>query len=137
MLAAGGWALYTVLGKRLPLPPLPCRVKLAALIGGGALVLAPFAALEAAGGVVPDFGDGRLYAVLAFLAIVPSLGAYFCFDRLVAVAGPVRASMTLYVVPVFATLGAWPVLKEAPHLYHAVGFGFILCGVALSGMRRG
>jgi drug/metabolite transporter (DMT)-like permease len=34
-------------------------------------------------------------------------------------------------------LGAWPVLKEAPHLYHAVGFGFILCGVALSGMRRG
>jgi drug/metabolite transporter (DMT)-like permease len=137
VLAACGWALYTVLGKRLPLPPMPGRIKLASLIGGGALVLAPFAALEAASGVAPNFSDGRLYAVLAFLAIVPSLGAYFCFDRLVVIAGPVRASMTLYVIPLFATLGAWPVLKEAPHLYHAAGFGFILCGVALSGMRKG
>ncbi|MGO4476888.1 DMT family transporter [Massilia sp. 2TAF26] len=136
VLAAIGWSLYTVFNKRVPLPPLPGTVKLAALIGGGALVLAPFAALEAASGDVPSFGDGRLYVALGFLAIVPSLGAYFCFDRLVAVAGPARASMSVYLIPLFATLAAWPLLGEAPHLYHVAGFGMILAAVALSSRRR-
>ena len=136
VLAGCGWALYTVFNKRVPLPPLPSTVKLASLIAGGALVLAPFAALEAFTGTVPDFGDGRLYIALGFLAVVPSLGAYFCFDRLVALAGPTRASMSLYLIPLFATLAAWPLLKEAPHLYHVAGFAVILSGVALSSMRR-
>jgi drug/metabolite transporter (DMT)-like permease len=136
VLAAIGWSLYTVFNKRLYLPPLPGIVKLAALIGGGALVLAPFAALEAIRGETPPFGDGRLYVALAFLAIVPSLGAYFCYDRLVAVAGAARASMSVYLIPLFATLAAWPLLGEAPHLYHAAGFGMILLAVALSAKRR-
>jgi drug/metabolite transporter (DMT)-like permease len=136
ILAAVGWSLYTVFNKRLPLPPLPSTVKLAAMILGGALVLAPFAALEAASGSVPDFGDSRVYVALAFLAVVPSLGAYFCFDRLVALAGPARASMSVYLIPLFATLAAWPILKEAPHLYHAAGFGIILAGVVLSSVRK-
>ncbi|WP_229217386.1 DMT family transporter [Massilia forsythiae] len=136
VLAACGWALYTVFNKRVPLPPLPSTVKLASLIAGGALVLAPFAALEAWNGPTPDFGDARLYAALGFLAVVPSLGAYFCFDRLVSLTGPARASMALYLIPLFATLAAWPLLGEAPHLYHLAGFSVILGGVALAGMRR-
>jgi drug/metabolite transporter (DMT)-like permease len=137
VLAASGWALYTVFNKRVALPPLPAPVKMASLIAGGALVLAPFALLEAWSGPTPNFGDGRLYVALAFLAIVPSLGAYFCFDRLVSLAGPARASMALYLIPVFATLAAWPLLGEAPHLYHVAGFAVILGGVLLSSMRRG
>jgi drug/metabolite transporter (DMT)-like permease len=136
VLAACGWSCYTVLNKRLPLPPLPATVKLAALIGGGALVLAPFAVAEAARGSVADFTDGRLYAALAFLAVVPSLGAYFCFDRLVAATGPARASLTVYLIPLFATLAAWPLLHEPPHPYHAAGFGIILAGVVGASMRR-
>jgi drug/metabolite transporter (DMT)-like permease len=136
VLAAIGWSLYTVFNKRMALPPLPGTVKLAALIGGGALVLAPFAAIEAISGDLPSFGDGRLYVALGFLAIVPSLGAYFCYDRLVALAGPARASMSLYLIPLFATLAAWPLLGEPPHGYHAAGFGMILAAVALSSRRR-
>ena len=134
--AASGWALYTVFGRRMPLPPMPATVKLASLIGGGALVLLPFAALEAWTGATPNFGDARLYMALAFLAVVPSLGAYFCFDRLVGMAGPARASMSLYLIPLFATLAAWPLLGEAPQAYHAAGFGFILAGLVVSNMRR-
>jgi drug/metabolite transporter (DMT)-like permease len=136
VLAAIGWSLYTVFNKRVALPPLPGTVKLAALIGGGALVLAPFAAIEAVKDGLPDFGDGRLYLALGFLAVVPSLGAYFCYDRLVLLAGPARASMSLYLIPLFATLAAWPLLGEAPHGYHAAGFGMILAAVALSSRRR-
>lgn len=136
VLAACGWALYTVLGKRLPLPTLPSIVKLMALIGGGALVLAPFAVLEASLGSVANFHDPRLYIALGFLAVVPSLGAYFCFDRLVAIAGPARASLSVYLIPLFATLAAWPLLGEPPRLYHAVGFGIILASVLLASARR-
>lgn len=136
LFAACGWALYTVIGKRHPLPRMPGTVRLAALIGGGALVLAPFALLEAASGAVPDFGDGRLYVTLAFLAIVPSLGAYYCFDRLVGVAGAAGASVSIYMVPLYAALAAWPLLGEAPQAFQLAGFGLILGGVIMSGMKK-
>jgi drug/metabolite transporter (DMT)-like permease len=136
VLAAGGWAFYTVLGKHRPLPPLPDTVRLAALAAGGAVVLAPFAGLEAVAGAMPNFGDPRLYAALCFLAIVPSLGAYFCFDRLVTLTGPAGASLSMYMVPLFATLAAWPLLGETPHAFHVLGFSLILGGVALAGMQK-
>lgn len=74
-------------------------MRLTALIGGGALVLAPFALLETLGGAIPDFGDPRLYAALGLLAIIPSLGAYFCYDRLVRQVGATGASVSMYLVP--------------------------------------
>jgi drug/metabolite transporter (DMT)-like permease len=111
-------------------------VRLTALAAGGAVVLGPFAGLEAIGGAMPNFGDPRLYAALCFLAIVPSLGAYFCFDRLVTLTGPAGASLSMYMVPLFATLAAWPLLGEVPHVFHVVGFSLILGGVALAGMQK-
>lgn len=134
--AACGWALYTVFSKRRPLPPLPGMVRMMALIGGGALVLAPFAVLESAVGLAPNFSDPRLYAALAFLAIVPSLGAYFCYDRLVGMAGPAGASVSMYMVPLYAALVAWPLLGEALHAFHVTGFILILGGVMLAGMQK-
>ena len=50
LFAATGWALYTVLQKRLSLPAVPDSARLAALMLGGVLALAPFAAIEAATG---------------------------------------------------------------------------------------
>lgn len=136
VLAAAGWALYTVLGKRSLLPPMPGTVRLAALIGGGALVLAPFAAWEAASGAIPNPGDARLFGALCFLAIVPSLGAYFLFDRLVGLAGAAGASVSMYLVPLYASLAAWPLLGEMPQGFHAAGFGLILAGVILAGRQK-
>ncbi|CAL95680.1 DMT family transporter [Azoarcus olearius] len=134
--AACAWSLYTVLGRRRALGALPGEVKLAALIAGGALALAPFAALELASGAVPDFGDGRLYAALVFLAIVPSLGAYFCYDRLVERVGAAGASMSMYLIPLYAALAAWPLLGEVPAFFHVAGFALILGGVALAGLQK-
>lgn len=136
LLAACGWALYTVLGKRSQLPSLPATVRMATLMGGGALVLAPFALLESLSGATPDFGDGRLYGALCFLAIVPSLGAYLCFDRLVDKVGAAGASMSMYMVPLYATLAAWPLLGEAPQDFHMLGFALILGGVMLAKWKK-
>lgn len=135
LLAASGWALYTVLYKRLPMPELPDSLRLAALIGGGALALAPFAGIEAALGVTPPWSDPRLALTLLFLALVPSLGAYYAYGKLVRRAGPATAGLAMFLIPAYAALLSWPLLKEAPHLYHAAGFALILSGVKLASLR--
>ncbi|WP_232625887.1 DMT family transporter [Achromobacter deleyi] len=135
LLAATGWAFYTVLQKRLTLPAVPDGARLAAMMLGGAIALAPFAGIEAAAGATPPWSDPRLAAVLLFLAIVPSLGAYYVYGRLISRAGPATAGLSMFLVPVYAALLAWPLLGEAPQLFHAYGFVMILLGVKLASSR--
>ncbi|WP_302477451.1 DMT family transporter [Achromobacter animicus] len=135
LLAATGWAFYTVLQKRLTLPAVPDSARLATMMLGGALALAPFAGIEAAAGMAPAWTDPRLAAVLLFLAVVPSLGAYYVYGRLISVAGPATAGLSMFLVPVYAALLAWPLLGEAPQLFHAYGFAMILLGVKLAASR--
>lgn len=135
LLAATGWAFYTVLQKRLPLPAVPASARLAVMMLGGVLALAPFAGIEAAVGATPPWTDPRLAAVLLFLAVVPSLGAYYVYGRLISQAGPATAGLSMFLVPVYAALLAWPLLGEAPQLFHAYGFVMILIGVKLASSR--
>lgn len=135
LLAATGWALYTVLQKRLAQPAVPDGARLAAMMLGGAIALAPFAGIEAATGATPPWSDPRLAAVLLFLAAVPSLGAYYVYGRLISRAGPATAGLSMFLVPVYAALLAWPLLGEAPQLFHAYGFVMILLGVKLASSR--
>lgn len=135
LLAATGWAFYTVLQKRLTQPAVPDGARLAAMMLGGAIALAPFAGIEAATGATPPWSDPRLAAVLLFLAVVPSLGAYYVYGRLISRAGPATAGLSMFLVPVYAALLAWPLLGEAPQLFHAYGFVMILLGVKLASSR--
>ncbi|MFG0228363.1 DMT family transporter [Achromobacter sp. 413638] len=135
LLAATGWAFYTVLQKRLPQPAVPASAKLAVMMAAGALALAPFAAVETLTGAAPAWSDPRLAAALLFLAIVPSLGAYYVYGRLISLAGPATAGLSMFLVPVYAALLAWPLLGEAPQLFHAYGFVMILLGVRLASLR--
>ena len=41
----------------------------------------------------------------------------------------------MFLVPVYAALLAWPLLGEAPQLFHAYGFVMILLGVRLASLR--
>lgn len=135
LLAACGWALYTVLLKHSRLPALDQGVRLGALMLGGVLVLAPFAGVEAVIDGLPAFSDPRLAMTLGFLALVPSLGAYMLFGKLVSEAGPAVAGTSMFLVPLYAALLAWPLLGELPQLYHLAGMFLILPGMHLASMR--
>lgn len=135
LFAACAWSAYSILSRRRAANEVPGTVRLAALIAGGALMLAPFALAEAANGQIADFGDPRLYLALLALALVPSLGAYLCYDRLVRSVGSAGAGMSLYLVPLYTALAAWPLLGEVPQLFHGAGLGLILAGVVLSGLQ--
>ena len=129
------WVGYTLLARHRPvaLPPL---VGLAALAAGGALMLLPAAAVEllrhagGPGGALV-LTPGSVAAVL-FLGVVPSIGAYGGYARLVRSFGSARAALSMYGVPVYAVLLAALLLGEALHPYHAAGLLLILGGVSLS-----
>jgi drug/metabolite transporter (DMT)-like permease len=67
-----------------------------------------------------------------YVALFPSILAYLCFNRLVAVAGPNRAGLCIHLVPVFGSLAAILFLGETLHLFHIAGIALIATGIWLA-----
>jgi drug/metabolite transporter (DMT)-like permease len=79
----------------------------------------------------------RGWAILAFIAICPSLLAQLSFLRAVDLIGPGRAAVFTNLVPIFGPALAVFMLGETFHLYHGIGLVLVLGGIALSEMKRG
>ena len=75
-------------------------------------------------------------AAIAYVAIFPSLLAYIFYNRGVELLGPARAGLYLFLIPVFGALLAVVFLGEKLHLFHALGFAFIIAGVLIGSRRR-
>jgi drug/metabolite transporter (DMT)-like permease len=67
-----------------------------------------------------------------YVALFPSILAYLCFNRLVAVAGPNRAGLCIHLVPVFGSLLAILFLGETLHVFHVAGIALIATGIVLA-----
>lgn len=75
-------------------------------------------------------------ATIAYVAIFPSLLAYIFYNRGVELLGPARTGLYMFLVPVFGSLLAVFFLGERLHLFHALGFAFIIGGVVIGSGRR-
>lgn len=105
----------------------------------GVPMLLPFYLAE----ILGAFGPPRptplswvMIGTVAYVAIGPSVLAYFCYNRLVAVAGPQRAGFAIHLMPVFGTLLAVFVLGEMIQPYHFLGIGLIAAAIAFDTMLR-
>jgi drug/metabolite transporter (DMT)-like permease len=74
-------------------------------------------------------------AAVAYIVIGPSLLAYGCWGRAVALAGPTTAGVFANLTPLFAALMSAALLGEAPHAYHGVAFALIVAGIMVSSRR--
>ena len=128
-MAVVAWALYSVLLRHRPsrLAVLP---RLAAIVAGGVIANFPFYVFEVATDHPTPLTVDAL-AVFLFLAVVPGVGAYLAYGKLVALVGPARTGLLLYLIPLYNAGLAWILLGEAPHPYHAVGMAMTLSGVWL------
>jgi drug/metabolite transporter (DMT)-like permease len=135
LLADVGWAVYTVLLKRMPLPRVDSLSRMALLMFGATVTLAPCCVFEAAGGRVPAF-NGVTVAAVAFLAIIPGIFGYTGYACLIARAGETTASMSCYLIPFYTAILAWPILGEMPRTYHLAGIGLILSGLWFTTVTR-
>lgn len=128
------WALYSVIIKRWP-GRQPMIVRFVGIVVAGVIVMAPFYVAEIAAGHVATF-DGRTIGIFLLLALVPGIGAYLAYGRLVAVLGPSRTGMLMYLIPLYNAGLAWLLLGERLAPYHLVGTALILSGIGLATVAR-
>lgn len=133
MLAATGWAFYSLLLRHRPADLAPVA-RFAGICAGGVLSMLPFYGLEMAMGDVASPTLATMSALL-FLALVPGLASYLVYGRLVAVFGPERAGMALYLMPLYNALLAGLLLGERLEAYHMVGAALVLPGIWLATRR--
>ena len=75
-------------------------------------------------------------ASIAYIALFPSVIAYFCWNRGIQLVGASRAGLLMHFVPVFVAILAYLFLGEVLHWYHPVGLVLILAGVFMFNRRR-
>ena len=131
LLATVLWSFYTWLLRRHR-PPLPMTAFLTMQIGLGALMILPLYLVELVlTGSVPEATATNL-AALAYVVLLPSIVAYYCWDRVVARAGAVLPMYFTNLTPVFAAGLATFFLAEPIGLFHFVGGALILFGIHLA-----
>lgn len=130
LVAAACWVAYSVLLKRWS-SALDPAARLAAIIGGGLLVLTPFTLLEALWVERTPWSMQALGLVVAG-AVLPGVLSYTAYSYLQRELGASRTALLLYLAPVYGALGAWAVLGEPPGWYHAAGAALILPSIWLA-----
>ena len=128
------WSIYTWL-LRTRRPPLPLTAFLAVQIAFGSLMILPFYLLEWAITQQTPAATPTNFAALAYVVLLPSLAAYYCWDRGVARAGAVLPMYFANLTPVFAALLSWALLADPIGAYHLVGGALILAGIHLAAGR--
>ena len=133
MASAFSWALYSILLKHRPTRLEP-KVRFAAIMLFGTLVLAPFTLLEALLFEAPEINAVSVGAVV-FLALVPALGAYGSYGYVQRHLGASKTGLMLYLSPVYTAVLAYFLLAEALQGYHLLGAALVLPGLWLATRR--
>jgi len=126
------YALYSALLRRRP--PIHMLSFLIYTFGIGVLGLLPFYLWElaAVGGFTPG---GRALASILYVALFPSIVAYFCWNRGIDLIGPNRGGLFINFIPVFASIMAVAWLGETLMAFHFIGMGLVLGGMFLFNRR--
>jgi drug/metabolite transporter (DMT)-like permease len=139
LLATALWAVYSWMLARPPAsmrpperPSWSAAEFLLAQVGVGALWATAGAGAEQALDGQPIMWSGAVYAALAYVAIGPSIVAYFCWGAGVTAVGPAVAAFFANLTPVFAALMSAAMLGEGPQWYHVAAFGLIAAGIVVT-----
>lgn len=133
LVSIGGWAAYTVYGKRVLGTFSP------ALATTGAYVLGTLLLLPTAAAVAPFFPAPRLTSAIAWIVVLyqalAGAVAHVWWYKAVEVVGPSRSAMFMNLQPVVGVALAASVLAEPITLWQVMGGVFVLAGVALTTRR--
>ena len=122
------YALYSVFLKKRPaMHPLSFLFYIMAM---GSLGLLPVYIWERLGSETLGLDATFLFSILYF-ALFPSLVAYFCWNKGVALMGPNRAGLFINLVPIFASFMAVIWLQETLEWFHLGGLLLVITGMAL------
>ena len=122
------YGLYSALLRRRPaIHPLSF---LSATFFLGAVGLLPVYLAELAA-VGPFVLSRSIVASILYVAVFPSIAAYFCWNKGVDLVGPNRAGLFINLIPAFASLLSVWLLGESIQAYHLGGMGLVAGGMFL------
>jgi len=107
---------------------------LAFTFGVGALSIVPLVGWEIAVRPPMEVTAGTLLSLL-YLMLFPSIVAYLCYNRGVALIGGNRAAPFIHLVPVFGSAMAVLLLGERAEWFHGLGYVLVLCGIAVAARK--
>jgi drug/metabolite transporter (DMT)-like permease len=126
------YGYYTAMLRKRP--PMHQLSFLAAIMGGGALLLVPAVAVEVANGHTMVL-DRESFLTCAYICIFPSLLGYLFLNRGIELIGTNRAGPFMHLSPVFGSVMAIAFLGEQFQLYHAIGYGLVFAGITVATRR--
>ena len=128
LVAVLAYALYSVLIPRRP------RSHMLAFLGAtfvvGTVLLLPVFLWERAVQGPHPWSAGVAAAIL-YVAVFPSILAYFFWNRGVEVVGPGQTGLFICLMPIFTAALAVPLLGERLAPFHLAGFVLIVAGIFL------
>lgn len=132
LVAMGCFGFYSALSAKRP------RVHnlsfLTFTFGCGMVCLIPALLWELAARPVMQFTP-QSFAVIAYVAIFPSILAYLCFDRGIELIGANRAAPFFHLIPVFGSAMAIVFLGERLQLFHLAGYALVMIGLVIAARR--
>ena len=96
----------------------------------GLIFLLPLFILDMTQGKIIEMSSNFFY-ILAYVAIFPSIGSYYCWAGAVSIIGANRAGIFLSLIP-FSTLMAIFFYNEQFQFFHLIGAILIILGLFLS-----
>jgi len=122
------YALYSALLRQRPaIHPLSFLIY---TFGLGIIFLLPLYIWELAGNTTMTLTLQVILSIL-YVAVFPSIVAYFCWNRGVEVIGANRAGLFINLIPVFASILAIAFLGETLQAFHIIGMALICSGMIL------
>ncbi len=128
VLAVICYGLYSALLRRRPAVHPLSFLAVSFVLGAAGILPVYLLELATAGGFTPT----REAALsILFVALFPSIVAYFCWNKGVERVGPNRAGLFINLIPVFASLLSTGLLGESIHAFHVAGMALIAGGMGL------
>jgi len=133
-IAVFSWGLYSVLLKKID-AKLNQLATLEIMIIIGLIFISPFYFLES---LDNKFLPVKLidFYMISYVAIFAGIISFFCWNKGVFLIGANRASLFLYLIPIFSSLWAILFLDENFSFYHLIGAIFIVLGIILSNFKK-
>lgn len=129
--AVFGWAIYTSLLRTRPAIDPRSFLFVTFLIA--ALAMLPLAIGEWHAVTTINWRPAVIGA-FAYVALLPSVIAYFLYNSAVDAIGAARAGQTISLMPLFGAGLAATLLGEPLHGYHLIGMALILAGIAMAAL---
>lgn len=131
-----GWSCYSVLLKGVPTHQVNGLGLLTFLIGSGSCFIVPFwlSGLVTGSALVPP---ASAWWAVAYVAVFPSLVAYFSWILAVSRGNPSLAGLMMTTAPLFNALLTLVVLRQPVLMVQWLGIGCVVVGVALTLLQAG